>query len=310
MRKTVYRMATALILACLLLQPMAAAASQTQQETRLCSLQLEYSKEGNVLADQEIRIHRVADIAPDGTITLAAPYDAFPVRLQGIASQKEWQDAANTLAAYITAEGLSPTQTAKTDASGKVGFARLEGGVYLVMAVTAETGGGIYRFENFCLFLPRPQEDGSLIYDLEAKPKGTFTPKPEEPEYTAYKVVKLWKDSGYRNKRPAAITVDLRKNGTHHETVTLNAANNWTYEWTALAGEDRWSVVEKDVPGEYTVVITESGTTFTITNTHPGPGDGPPKTGDTFAFGPWVTVMCVSGILLILLGIWYKRKQK
>ena len=35
-----------------------------------------------------------------------------------------------------------------------------------------------------------------------------------------------------------------------------------------------------------------------------------PQTGDTFRIGPYIAVMCISGCLLILLGITGKRKTE
>jgi hypothetical protein len=66
-------------------------------------------------------------------------------------------------------------------------------------------------------------------------------------------------------------------------------------------------VVEKDVPEEYTVVISNTETCFVITNTRTAPPDDPPYTGDDISLGFWTGAMVVSGLLLVLTGIWRKR---
>lgn len=93
----------------------------------------------------------------------------------------------------------------------------------------------------------------------------TNTYHPDIPT-TDKKVVKIWDDSGNTDKRPSGIVVELLKNGVVYDTVTLNEANNWSYHWTELDPEAKWSVREKYIPDGYTATITESGNTFVITN--------------------------------------------
>lgn len=298
-------------LLCSVLVPLPARAAGVNLAEK-CSLELDYSNNGVGFADLEVKIFRVAEFSADGSYALRAPFDGFPVRIHGITSQKEWRDAANTLAAYIAAEKIPAAKTEITDETGTVAFSGLETGIYLVLGIDGETDEGTYHFENFCVFLPTPQPDGSQNYHVVAKPKSSFAPKPGEPGEVEFQVVKLWKDAGNQDKRPTGITVDILKNGVVQETVRLDADNNWTYTWTAPEGEDIWTVVEKDVPDAYTVVIGVSGTTFTLTNsrpTPPKPGGGTPTTGDTFPLRPWLTAMCLSGIGLMAFGILFKRKR-
>lgn len=309
MRKQLIRVLIMLILISVTLHPLDAFAAETVDLTRKGSLELDYSTYGDGFSGLEIRIFRVAEMYADGGYGLIAPFDRLPMKIHGITSQREWQDAANTFASYITAQQIQPSKTVLTDRTGKVSFQELQTGIYLVMGVTAEKNNAVYKFENFCVFLPRPQSDGTYDYDLEAKPKSSVTQKPEKPEETKYRVVKLWKDTGIRNQRPKSVTVSILKNGRVQETVLLNADNDWTYSWSAPAGKDVWAVVEKDVPDSYTVVIRESGNIFTITNFRPAPEGQPPKTGDTFALRQWLTVMSLSGMLLIAIGILQKRKH-
>ena len=309
MRKLIIRIFIMLIMAYITLQPLTVGASENLEVTSECSLELDYSSNGVGFSRLDIRIFRVAEIYADGGYALIPPFNRFPVKIDGITSQKEWRDIANTLASYIAAQQILPTKTMQTDRNGKVSFRNLQTGIYLVQGVTAERDNAIYTFENFCVILPRPQPDGTYVYDLTAKPKSSVIPKPEKPEETKYQVVKLWRDTGIRSQRPERVAVSILKNGREQETVLLNADNNWTYSWSAPAGNDVWTVVEKDVPDAYTVVIRAIGNIFTITNFRPAPEGQPPKTGDTFALRHWLTAMSLSGMMLIAIGILQKRKR-
>ena len=314
MKKRLLCILTILVLLCTCAAPLSARGAELVDPDRKCSLKLDYSSEGIGFADLDIQIYRVAAFSADGSYGLCEPFSSLPVKIHGITSQKEWRDAANTLAAYAASQGIAPTRTERTDETGSVLFDDLQTGIYLILGVNAATEDGIYLFESFCSFLPRPRDDGSLSYHLTAKPKNAYTPKPEEPEEVEYHVVKLWKDTGDQTHRPDSITVDILKNGVLQETVTLSAANNWTYSWTAPEGDDVWTVVETDVTDGYTVVISLNGTAFNITNSrpvHPDPGGGDgPTTGDTFPLRTWLMTMCASGILLMVFGILFKRKYR
>ena len=308
MRNAALRIFLALMLLFAFLQPLPAQA--TENAITPCSLELEYSASGTAFEGLGIQIYRIASLQRNGNYTLISPYNQLPVRILGVTTQKEWRDTANTIAAYIASEQLAATDSAPTGADGKVTFTSLDQGIYLVTAVSVATEEHIYQFENFCVFLPRPRDDGTYDYDVSAKPKFSLAPLPEEPEMAQYKVVKLWKDIGVKNKRPTSIVVEILKDGAVVESVILNASNDWTHSWTAPVGEGRWSVAEKDVPSGYTVTITSSGDTFTITTTHPGSGEEPPKTGDAFPFRFWLSAMVLSGMLLVVCGVMTKRSAK
>ena len=48
------------------------------------TLTLTYSKEGVSFADLDIKIHRIAEIADDGTFKKLSPYDSYPISLTDI----------------------------------------------------------------------------------------------------------------------------------------------------------------------------------------------------------------------------------
>lgn len=124
--------------------------------------------------------------------------------------------------------------------------------------------------------------EGITLHELSADASGQITvTNTHVPLSRNITVNKVWRDEVATN-RTASVNVNLMANGTVIETVTLNADNNWSYEWTGLpmraAGTQiRYTVVENPIPTGYVPVYTEvsvdetdAGTGYTlltITNT-------------------------------------------
>ena len=87
-------------------------------------------------------------------------------------------------------------------------------------------------------------------------------------------VKKVW--YGADVTHPTSVQVTLYRDGKAYETVTLSAANNWSYVWEDLTDEFQWKVDEPSVPSGYNKTVRNSGYNYTITNTH----ENNPKTGD------------------------------
>ncbi len=292
-----------LLLALCLALPLQVSASELDTQ-RLCTLALDYSHDGVAFPNLEIAIYRVAEAFPDGRFELIAPYNSFPVNIHGITSQREWQDVATTLIAYITAEQVAPSHSAVTDGYGIAFWDALPSGLYLVRGVVAQNENGTYLFNDFMIYLPTPTDNGNFCYDMQAKPKCTsFTPA------TAYQVVKLWKDLGLEDQRPVTITVDIYKDGQLHETVVLSEENEWRYGWTDQDGA-KWHVVEQDAPEGYQVSISAHETVFTITNTNPDDPPPPPDTGDEFPVLLAAVLLVLVGFAMILLSLRGTKYEK
>ena len=100
-------------------------------------------------------------------------------------------------------------------------------------------------------------------------------------EKTSVSVKKVWEDkNNAAGVRPTSITVQLSANGKAIDTQVLNEANGWSYTWSNLAknynpnGEMGmtskpvvYKVEELDVPEGYTMEVSGTETSFTITNT-------------------------------------------
>ena len=269
------------------------------------SLTLHYQKDDVAFANLPIGIYRVAEALPDGTFELIAPFSSYPVNIHDITEQTQWHNVAQTLYSYIVANQVDPDREAKTEANGKVCFSNLKTGLYFVREVVAENTVGTYVFNQFMVYVPTPQPDGIYNYAVEANPKCTnFVPR------TQYTVTKLWQDSGNQASRPKEVSVEIYKDGQLYKTQILSASNNWTYTWF-VSGEEysKWTVTEPSVSAPYKVTVKENGSNFSIINTWHTPTDIP-QTGDMFAPLPWIIIMCISGILLVILGVYGRRHRE
>ena len=267
-------------------------------------LTLNYQKDGTAFADLTVNIYRVAKANADGTFELIDPFYYYPINIHDVMRQEQWTNIASTLNSYIVADKLDPDKTVQTNSEGRAQFTGLQTGLYFVQEVVAENAVGTYVFNQFMVYLPTPQPDGSFDYSVEANPKCTeFVPK------TQYTVNKLWQDAGRQDDRPKEITVDIYKDGKLQESQVLNADKNWSYTWY-VSGDDygKWTVVERSVAEPYKVTVQQNGNTFSIINTCQTATDSP-QTGNTFTPLPWILGMCLSGIMMLILGVYDRRHR-
>lgn len=73
------------------------------------------------------------------------------------------------------------------------------------------------------------------------------------------------------------MTVQLLQNGKVYNAITLSDQNSRRYSWNGLGPRSQWTVVERELPG-YTVTVSQSGATFTVTNTASPEGPDIPET--------------------------------
>jgi len=100
--------------------------------------------------------------------------------------------------------------------------------------------------------------------------------EPVVPTYIEVTVKKVWEVIG-NEATPDSVKVTLFKDGVAVETVTLSAANGWSYTWAQLDDAYTWTVDEAGVPVGYVKTVERDGNTFIITNSSL---DMPPQTGD------------------------------
>lgn len=257
------------------------------------------------------RLYHTADT--DGTLTGA--FNGYPVVIPDSGSAGAWQDVANTLAAYVSSDSISPNAVGTTT-NGSVRFSGLEDGIYLVTGDVSYAGNYTYTPVPFLVRIT-----GSVTANVKYDRSGGG----DSPEHVSYTVKKVW-SGDTASTRPASVAVRLLHNGKEIGTVTLQESNGWSHTWSGLEDGGAYQVIETDVPEGYTVSVSQNGTTFTVTNTaktpdNPDNPDNPdepdkpdkpqppqkpnlPQTGQLW----WpVALLLGVGVVLLLLG---RRKNR
>lgn len=268
------------------------------------SLTLHYKYDNNAISGADVSIYYVASPSQDGTFTLSGDFSDYPVTINKIRTVEEWDALAETLRSYAAFDALAPLAVQKTAEDGIAYFSNLEEGIYLVVTSQIVLGDKILKFSPALLSVPALDEDGNLVYQVNAYPKHsehTIT-----PEKLTLRVQKLWVCDN-AGVRPESIDVTILCDGVPQYNVTLSEANNWSFSWQVDDDEKVWSVIEELVPDNYTAVVENKGNTFVITNTYEEHVD--PPMGDSTNIIPTVLIMTVSGLFLILIGMAGRRSK-
>lgn len=291
------------LLMCVVCVPYTAKADYVDEDGK-GSLNLKYE-----LAGVEFRIYRVADISAEGEYTLSGSFADYQIDLEASDSQK-LRAAAQSLAAYAAADGITPLAQQKTGEDGTLKFADLETGLYLLTGTVMTVDDTVYIPTPSLVSMPTG-DSSSLDYN----PNLSIKFETQKKALKECSVVKIWNDKGHEKERPESLKAALYKDGKLYEEVTLNEENGWRYEWKNLSNESEWTVVEKDAPKKYSVSIEKEGTANIITNKYieskPAPSPAPsgggklPQTGQLW----WpVPVLAAAGFMLLLAGAYRKRK--
>lgn len=315
MRKNRKRITVLLVLfLSLILSPSRAAvrAAGPIDPERPVTVTLSYAHEGRAIPGALFSIYQVGTVDAYGRISRVGPFAGYPVDTEGL-DRKGWNDLALTLLGYVQRDGVAALDSGKTGSDGRLRFptgsSELKPGLYLVGGSACTLDHEIYTSAPFMVFLPGEDQAGnSWQYDVTVSPKYEH-----QPETVERKVLKIWEDRGYEQKRPSEVTVQLLRDGVVFDTVKLTKENNWRHTWKDLPAKHTWTIAER-APEGYTVQVGRSGITYTIRNTYVPPTPPPtvppkkppqiPKTGQLW----WpVPVLAVLGCLFVILGL-LKRK--
>ena len=294
-------------------------------EEKPCSITLRYE-----LSDNEFSIYRIGNITDSGAVCTDefAPYH---VDLYS-------DNAAQTLAAYIQRDKLPPLMTAKTNSKGEVLFDGLTKGVYLTIGEGAVRDGIVYSVMPSIISVPY-FADGAEQHDVASKVKYGKS----SGGSGKLSVVKVWKTSTGEPLCPE-VTVQLLQNGVLYDTVVLSKENSWKHTWTNLDLFSQWTIVEKEIEADYEVDISNDSYVYTITNTAKEPPEttapttvpstetttSPSQVPTTIPVTPpsttkpytpptipqtgqlnWpIPTLCITGVLLILIGLLMIRKNR
>lgn len=214
--------------------------------------------DGNLLGGS-LMLYQVADIEEiDGKVSYRFTNDFVDCGIDLTDLNKN--GLADHLLGYATAKQLEGTLK-EADKNGTVLFKPLTSGLYLI--VQKDTMEGYYPIAPFLVSIPMFDEvENDWSYHVTANPK--IQPRPDVPVDKRLSVRKVWE--GENPQHPNQIQVQLLCDGKVYDTVVLDDSNNWRYVWENLNSHYRWSVVELDVPENYTVDYSENGTSILITN--------------------------------------------
>ena len=293
---TVALLCVLVLLACALALPAAApqravAAGSLDAQQGDMTLTVYYERAAGFVTNADVRVYRVADIQPDGTLISTQEFAGYPVNWS-VSDASSAQALANTLKAYIAADsssassasavsaatysrlarsggGVAPADEGVTDANGVVVFPcaadALEPGYYLVTAASASEEGEFVEALPVLLALPYEYESGEVDENpgVELKVRSFSLSRSIDLD-----VSKIWEgDSAAVANRPSEVTVELLRDGQLYDSAVLNAANGWHAAWDDLEAGHEWDVVERNVADGYTVAIYEDGNSISMVNT-------------------------------------------
>lgn len=305
-----------LLALCLPAEAMAAGSIDLGREVSLC---ISCQEDGQPLAGAEWAVYLVATAAETGELTTTEAFRQFPVNMRG-ENDQAWKTLASTLEGYVLRDGIAPADSGVSDEQGLMQFptgaSRLTPGLYLVLGQRHTQDGRRYDPSPFMVLLPTQDKQANVWdYAVNVNAKYEGSDIPEDPAQTvSRKVLKVWQDEGQETARPQEVVVQLLRNGSVYDTVTLNAQNNWRFRWTGLPADAVWTVAEKECEN-YTVEVSREGATFVVTNTcaQDFPDETPPATPTLPQTGQlwWpVPVLLSAGLLCVVLGLLRRRREE
>lgn len=259
------------------------------------SLTVTYQYQEAALNNADISLYRLADWSAKGGYTPTgdfANHTTYPVDWDILnADQQTLRDFANTMAGYIAVNKPAAENTLKTDSAGVATFNQLKDGLYL--AVVAPYQGNVLTCQTAAMLvaLPNVHKDADDQRTLSIEPKADCA----VPPTTTISVTKVWKDKD-QSKRPESVTMNLLQDGKIYDSIMLNNANDWKYTWKGLQAKHEYTVVEANVPGNYTALVDRENNDYTVTNTAK---TGSAKTGASVAIiAVIVVVLAAAGIAI------------
>lgn len=257
------------------------------------SITVTYQYQDAALNLASTSLYYLADWSAKGGYTPAgdfADHGKYPVDWDILnADQQTLRDFANTMAGYIAVNKPTAESTLKTDSAGVATFDQLKDGLYL--AVVAPYEGNVLTCQTAAMLvaLPNVHKNADEQRTLSIEPKADCA----VPPTTTISVNKVWKDKN-SSKRPESVKMNLLQDGKVYDSIMLNNANNWKYTWTGLQAKHEYTVVEANVPGNYTALVDRENNDYTVTNT------AKPESAKT---GASVAIIAVIVVVLAAAGI-------
>ena len=231
------------------------------ESEQLHSINLICRKDDMILKEMKWNLYRIGERDGD-KIVLTDSFSDYPVDMSDL-SDENIELKAKTLESYAVADGISPITKGETNESGELSFDGLSKGVYLAVGSNLSIDYTIYVPSSLILEV----SDSDVSFSYDAFPKFMYATL--SSELTAYTVKKVWiNDNPASIPLPTNVIVELFRNGELYDTVVLNEENKWEHRWIDLDNSNRWHVVERNIPVNYTVLIDYISTQYLIKNSY------------------------------------------
>lgn len=199
-------------------------------------------------------------------------------------------DLAPKLAEFVKKQTIGCRRIA-TNANGAATATNLTLGMYLV--VQYQAAQGYSACSPFLVMIPS-QNGSDFTYNVNA------TPKTDVTKLVDITINKVW-NTGKTSQIPGSVTIRLYRDGETVSNHILNKDNNWQIVIKNLPRSDGYSIEEMNVPQGYTATYSQSGYTFTVTNT-----SSLAQTGQLV----WpIPVLAAAGLFFLVLGAALLRKS-
>jgi len=270
-----------------------------------CNLALNFIYEDYEFNDVDVNIYYIASVSNDYRYQLVNDLMEYPIKINGIKTDLEWNSLEEVIDSYILADNIEPTLS-EVVIDNKIMLSDLEAGLYFIKIDKIDTDDYTLLFDSFLINLPELIEDGTWNYEVEVYSKAeSYEPKYDDIEYT---IVKEWVDDG--KNRPRSIEVEIYDDGDLYDTIILSSDNNFTYKFITKDDGSEFNVLEKNVPDGYKVSISNNDKTFIIMNIDPNSKGGNPHTYDDIKLYFYLLIGSVLGLVLLLISLIMKKKNE
>lgn len=199
-------------------------------------------------------------------------------------------DLAPKLAEYLKTHPTGCRRITTNDL-GVAAATRLTLGMYLVVQKQAAEGYSVCT--PFLAMVPQ-QNGTDFTYDVNASVKTDVV------KLVDITINKVW-NNGKTSQMPGSVTIRLYRDGEVVSNHILDKDNNWQVVIKDLPRSDGYTVEEMNVPQGYTATYSQSGYTFTVTNTA-----SLAQTGQLL----WpIPVLAAAGLFFLVLGVVLLRKS-
>lgn len=278
-------------------------AKEGMDSSKNITLTLTYHYDDLLLNDVLVNVYHIASLTDDFKYQLMPDFTKYPIAVNGLNNQQEWDMLEETLKSYIRADDIGESFSGAIS-NNQLRLTNLPVGLYLIETEMVDEDKYTLKYDEILINLPQLLANGKWNYEVNVYPKGfEYIPKYEEIKYA---VIKQWQDDG--KNRPDSVNIEIYKNDELIEEKTLSSSNNWTYEWIGLDDGSKWNVVERNIPNGYKVSISKKENIFIILNSYINYEENNPQTGDNINLYLYLFLGSFMSLIIIIINF-LKRKK-